>query len=148
MLRAFFLSIFLQILIQQVTAENINTHGSQVGLWLCWLLFKLNDTAITGIGVHNTKTWSLVPRNLKYTNSSISVTLLVCCQHLSIIHCVDMVTRKNQYIIWVYSINEIQVLINSICGALIPVCTLLTSIWRQNENTAISLVQIPCITST
>ena len=137
--------ILLQVLIKIFTIENVNAHGSQIALWFCRLLLEFHDTAF-GIAIHDTKARCLFPGYTKYTNGNISLASLMCCQHLCIIHGIDMVTRKNQHIIWIYSINKVEILINCICCALVPVSPLIASIWWQNKYTARLLVKVPCVT--
>ena len=54
-----------------------------------------------------------------------------------------MVAREDQDVFRIREVDEVQVLVDGICGAAIPVCTLFTCIRRQDEYAAFFLVEIP-----
>ena len=57
-----------------------------------------------------------------------------------------MVARKNENILGIVSFNEIDVLINCVCGALIPFCALYLLIGRENVNASVGTVKVPGLT--
>ena len=148
MLGIFLRRIVLQIPAKELAVEDIDTHGSQVALWLRWLLLELDDAAIHGIGIHDAEARCLIPRNLKYANGSISLVGTMYIQHLGVIHGVDMVAGKNQHIVRIHHINEIQILIDGIRCTLVPVSSLIPGIRWQDEHAAGGLIQVPGIACT
>ena len=54
-----------------------------------------------------------------------------------------MVAREDQDVLRVCQVDEVQVLVDGICRAAIPVRTFLACIRRQNEDTALFLIEIP-----
>ena len=49
--------------------------------------------------------------------------LLVEFQHLGVVHFIDMVARQDQHVLGVVAFNEVDVLVNGVGSALVPVGT-------------------------
>ena len=105
-------------------------------------LLKLSNT-VTLISDHNTKTAGFLDRNRHTCNGNICLVRLVEIQHHFVIHLINMVTGKDQYVVWIILLHISQILINRIGSSCIPftACTLL--IWRKDCNTTFIAVQIP-----
>ena len=54
-----------------------------------------------------------------------------------------MVSRQDQHVVGLVLFNEMEVLVNGVCGALIPVGAVALLIGRQNVDSAVETVQIP-----
>ena len=65
-------------------------------------------------------------------------------EHPRIVHRVDVIAREDEHIVGIRHINEVKVLIDGICRAAIPVCSLLTRIRRQDKKPSVALIEIPC----
>ena len=64
-------------------------------------------------------------------------------KHPGIVHGVNVVAGQDEHILRNCQVDEVQVLVDGICRTLIPVCSLLTGVGRQDEDTALTLIQIP-----
>ena len=67
----------------------------------------------------------------------------MCLKHPRVIHRVDVVARKDQHIVGINDVDEVNVLIDGVRRTLIPVGALLARIRRQDEDTTVFLVKIP-----
>ena len=123
-------------------AENINSHRSFVASWMFRLLLKLLNNPIF-IGDNNTESASFLHRHLISCNSYISLRTLVKIQHYFIIHFVNMITRKDEYIIRIVILHILKILINGICGSGVPLTVSTLLVRREYSHTAKISIQIP-----
>ena len=131
-----------QSILQYRPAENIDTHGRQVASRIIRFLLKLSNPVIV-ICNDDTKTAGLLDRHLHSCNGYISIIRFVIFKHYLIIHLVDMVSGKNQYIFRVIILHIFKVLIDRICRTRIPVASLTFLVRRKNSNTSDIAVKIP-----
>ena len=64
---------------------------------------------------------SFFERHYDSTKSDSSVVLLVEGDHWPIVHAVDMVSGKDEHIVAACLHDEAEILVNGVCGALVPV---------------------------
>ena len=64
-------------------------------------------------------------------------------QHVGVVHLVDMVAGEDDHILRVVHINEAQVLVNGVGGALVPGAALGALVGRQDVDAAGGAVQVP-----
>ena len=57
-----------------------------------------------------------------------------------------MVARENRHVFGIISVDKVYVLINSVCGALVPLRALYLLIRRENMNSSLRSVEIPRLT--
>ena len=136
------LRILFQVLLQELAVEDVNAHRGEIRLRLGRLLLELDDVPIL-VGVHDAEARRLFPRHLDDADRRLRLVPLVRLKHPRVIHRVDMVTRKDQHIVGIDDVDEVDVLIDGVRRSLIPVGALLARIGRQNEDAAILLVEIP-----
>jgi hypothetical protein len=66
------------------------------------------------------------------------------CQHIAVIHAVDMVPRQDEHVRRVDHVEKIQVLVDGIRRALVPVGRIhVVHVRRQYERSAIVRIQVP-----
>ena len=111
------------------------------------LLLKLSNTAVL-ISNHNTKTAGFLNGNRHTRDCNICLVRFVEIQHHFVIHLIDMVTGKDQYIIRVILLHISQILIDRIGSSCIPFAACALLIWRKDCDTAFIAVQIPRNTDT
>src|SRR5699024_7524562 len=121
--------VSFQILAQLAPSEDINTHGSLVALGNLRLLVEFINGAVL-IGVQDAETGSFGHGNFDDSDGAGSVLFFMSCQHLGIVHLIDVVTGKNHDIFGVIPVDKTDILIDSVCSALIPV-GLLASLIRR-----------------
>ena len=127
---------------QYFPRKNIDSHGCQITSRLLRLLFKFIDLSVL-ICDDYTKSARLFPRNRHAGNRHCCVILFVIIQHHFIIHLINMVTWQNQDIFWIICINIVNVLVNGIGCAGIPVTSGASLIWWENSYSSVVTIQIP-----
>ena len=137
------LRICREIFLQVVAAEDIDAHRREIALRLRGFLLEL-DNASGLVRVHDAKARCLIPRYLKDTDGRLRLRLLMLLEHPRIVHRVDVIAREDEHIVGIRHINEVKVLIDGICRAAIPVCSLFTRIRRQDKKPSVALIEIPC----
>ena len=128
-------------------AENINSHGRKIALWLCRFLLELTNTVLL-IGHYDTKTACLLHRHRHNCDGNIRIVLLMEIKHHFIVHLIDMVSGQDQYIFRIVTVYVFHILINSIRCTGIPFTSATFLIWLQNRNTTVITIQIPRNTNT
>ena len=78
-----------------------------------------------------------------HTYSDIRLCMLMIGEHGVKIHAIDMVARKNNYLVCRVVFHKINVLPDSIGSAFIPVRVLFTGTWRQNFDAAGAASEVP-----
>ena len=114
------LLIFLQIFLQNIPVEDIDTHGSQIGLRILWLLLKFCDTVIF-ISYHQTKAGCIFPRYFHNGYTEFCIFLLVETQKIAVVLLADLVTGKDDHVLRIVALNKGNVLIDRICCTFVPV---------------------------
>ena len=104
--------------------------------------FKVNYLTVL-IGNHNAKTFGFFHRHRHNRNRNFRAVLLMEIQHYLIIHLVDMVARKNQYILWMKALHICDILINRICSSRIPFAVHTFLIGGKYRNASYISVKVP-----
>ena len=63
--------------------------------------------------------------------------------HRPIVHAIDLVTGQDERIVVAGFHDEVQILIDRVSGALVPIRLLVPSIWLEQANAALLPVQVP-----
>ena len=119
--------IFKQKFKQRCCGKNIDTHRGEgeagVTYDFGWMLrfFDKGGNAVFCIDIQNSKLVGFIHRNWNATNGKIGSSFDMEANHFAVVHFVDMVCCKNDDIFWVCFFDDINVLVNSICGAFVPV---------------------------
>ena len=103
---------------------------------------KLADPPLV-ICDHNTETARLLHRNRHNRNRYISIIRFMEVQHDFIIHLINMVTGKNQYIFRIVVFHILKILVNRICRTGVPFAVRTLLIRRQYRHTSVIAIQIP-----
>ena len=119
-----FLSTLLDHLDQQSASYHIDTTGNGVGLGLQRLFLELFDTALL---VHADRTETLYIRTSLHVTADhrdIGFLLDMVFQYLIVIQLVYTVAGSDHYIRLMAVLQEIQILVDRICGSSVPVAVL------------------------
>ena len=134
--------ILREVAPQRFPGEHIDAHGCQIALGLAGFFGKLGDH-ILPIHRHDAEAAGLLPGDLHNGNGAGGVRFLVTAEHFGIIHLIDVVTGEDHHILRLILVDEADVLIDGVGGALVPGAALAAHIGRQDVNTAAAAVQIP-----
>ena len=139
---AFLHFVLCEVLAQLLPAEDVDTHGSVCALGMLGLLVKLIDFAVL-MSVENAEARGFLERNVDYRDGAGGVLLLVVLEHLVVVHLVDVVARKNYNIVGVVALDVVDILVDRVRGARIPVSALDSLIGAQTVNARVHSVEIP-----
>ena len=131
-----------QVLLQDIPVEDVDTHGSQIGLRVLRLLLEFVD-AVVLIGDHQAEAGSLAPWHLHDGNGEFCVLFLVEAQEVRVILLADLIAGQDDDILGIIAVDEGQVLINGVGGALVPVRAAGLLVGRQDMYAAVQTVQVP-----
>ena len=106
------------------------------------LLFEFIDAAVL-IGIHDTEAARLLDRHIDNGDGGGSVHLLVVVEHGAIVHLIDVVAGEDEHIVGIIAVDEVEVLVDGIGRALVPVGGLAALIRRQHHDTAAHAVKVP-----
>ena len=136
-----------QVFAQCLICEDIDAHRRKIALGMCRLLFKFNNHIVL-IGIHNTETCCFLKGYFTYSDGCVRIHLLVVCQHLVVIHLVDVVAGQNQHVFRIDVIQEIDVCGNRICCSAIDfkICVVAFP-WCQYVNSAVIGIKTPVMIS-
>ena len=109
------------------------------------LLVELIDLAVL-VGVEDTEARSLLKGNVDDRDGAGGVLRLVILEHLVVVHLVDVVARKNDDIVGIIALDVVDVLINGVSGARVPVRALDRLIGAEAVNARVHTVEIPRLT--
>ena len=84
------------------------------------LFFEFNDLSAL-VSVHDAETAGLPDGNLDNGDSSFGLLGLMLCQHLGIVHLIDMISGKNQQILRAVVVDKVDVLGNGVCGSAVDI---------------------------
>ena len=124
--------------------EDIDAHGGQIADGLGRLLREIHD-AILIVAFHNAEAAGFLPGDGHNGNRQVGLMCLVFPQHFVIIHGVKMVAGQDQYIFGIIGIYKVDVVIDGIGSAQIPGAAGFRFIRRQNVDTAVAGVHVPCL---
>ena len=90
----------------------------------CRLLLELDD-ALVGIDAHHAKLHRLLSRHLDAVHRERGATARVLVEHYRVVHLVDMVAAEDQHDLGPRLAQQVQVLVDGIGGAGVPVLAVL-----------------------
>ncbi|OQA26944.1 MAG: hypothetical protein BWY61_00427 [Firmicutes bacterium ADurb.Bin354] len=106
------------------------------------LFLKLCDLAVF-IRDDDTETLSLFDGNRHNGDGNLSLILLMEVKHDFVVHLIDMVSRKYQYILGIKALHIIKILIYGICRTRIPFTVYALLVRRKYSHTTDITVKIP-----
>ena len=127
--------------------EDVDTHACCVGFWLLGFFLEGNNFAL-GIRFQNTKAGCLLWINRNHRDGDISIVFLVELQHVVVFHLVDVVAGQNKNVFGSEFVDKLDVLVDGICCALVPLAFVFAHVWGQNVHTTIIYVQVPALAVT
>ena len=112
---------------EELRAEDIHAHGGVAvcgfvrrGFGLGGLFFKPDDAPVP-VGFDDAKLFgSFFRGNFEGSDGDVGAGINVLAKHFGVIHFVDVVTRKNEDIFGTLAADGVNILINGVGGALIP----------------------------
>ena len=131
-----------QCFLQCLPVKYVNTHTCKIASGMFRLLFKFGDAMVL-ICDHDTETAGLLHGNRHYRNSNFCIVGLVEIQHHFIIHLINMISGKDQHILWIIALHILQVLIDRIRSTGIPFTVGTLLIGRQHGHSSDITIQIP-----
>ena len=146
MLGIIHLLVFVQHLVERLGIEDINTHGnkSHVGIvrhapGIPGLFLKGNNGAVL-VDFHDAVGAGLRPGHLNagYRQGLAAGNMIQ--KQLGIIHLVDMIPGQNQNILLLMIPDNVQILINGISGAPVPVHLVHALLRRQQIQILVKLI--------
>ncbi|CDE05090.1 putative uncharacterized protein [Anaerotruncus sp. CAG:390] len=140
--RFFVRLVLAQVFEELFLIEDVNAHRSLGAVGVLRLLREFRY-AVIRIGRHDTEAARLAERHLDNGNGAVGAVFLVRVKHLRIVHFVDMVARQHKHIFGIVPVDELNILIDRICGAAVPVGGFFALIGRQDLNAAEGAVKIP-----
>src|SRR5258708_5939518 len=109
------------------------------------LLFKREDAPF-GIRFQYAKAIPFLQRHDHCAQSYTGAALLMEGDHRAIVHAIDVVTGKDEHIVAARFHDEVQILVNCVGGALVPIRLLAPDIGLEQANAALLPVQVPGLT--
>ena len=131
-----------EVLAEFGPGEDIDAHGGLVGARVRRFLLELGDGAVL-VDDHETETGGFLPLDLTHGDGAGSVLLFVEGEHVGVIHLVDVVAGQDHDVLGVVFVDEVDVLVDSICGAFVPVRALDLLIRGQDVDSAVRAVEVP-----
>ena len=138
--RCFF--VLLKVFAKHVPCEYVYSHGSLGAFRIFRFFFKVVYKKIF-VGVQYAEARSLRFWYLNNGNGACGIFFFVKFKHFRIIHFINMIAGKNQYIFWIIAVYIMNILINCICRTFIPFGFSAFDIRRQNSGTAEAAVHTP-----
>ena len=142
-LRGFLGPAFAQALLQDVHVEDIDAHGGQVALVPILGFFEELDDPLLLVHLHDAEAAGLLDGHGHDADGEVRALGQVVVDHRAVIHLVDVVTRKNHYRVGPVFADEVQVLVDGIGRAGIPVLPFARLVGLQEPHAAPRTVQIP-----
>ena len=106
------------------------------------LFLEFGDPEVL-VGVHDAEAAGLLKGNLQDGDGAVRAGFLVGLQHLLIVHLVDVVAGEDQHVVRVVAVDEVEVLVDGVGRALVPVRAGLGLIGGQHHDAALPAVQVP-----
>ena len=131
-----------EILAQLLPVEDVDAHRGLGGFRVLGLLFELVDRAVL-VGVHDTEAGSFLKGDIQDGDGGVCLFLLVVGEHLRVVHLVDVVAGEDEDIFGVIAVDEIDILIDGVGGALVPLALLVGRIRGEDVDAAVHPVEVP-----
>ena len=109
---------------------------------LCRLLLEIDDTLVLACE-HKSEAACLVPGNGVRCDRNIGIVSLMKIEQNLVVHLVDVVTAKDQDILGIVALDEVDVLVDRICRAGVPLGVTALLIGRKDADAAVAAVKIP-----
>ena len=122
--------------------ENINAHRCQIALGFFRFFFKINNP-ICFVRDHDAKTAGFFDWHRHNRHGQIRPVCLVKVEHHLVVHLIDVVSGENQDVIRMIRVDVLDVLVDCIGRAGIPVTAFCTLIGREQRHAADRAIQIP-----
>ena len=123
--------------------EAVDAHGGVGGLGLLGLLLEFID-GVVGVGVQDAEAGGLLQGHVPHSDGAGRTVLLMIIHHLGVVHLIDVVAGEDDHILRVEPVDEVDVLIDGVGGALVPALLLVVAlIGGQHLGAAMGLVQVP-----
>ena len=129
-------------LFQHAPLEDVDAHGCVRALRMLRLLLEFVDGAVLA-GIHDTEAAGLCQWDRAHGDGAVGLHLLVVAQHGGIVHFIDVVAGEDDDIVRIIALDEGDVLIDRVRGALVPLGFLTLGIGRQDLHAAVAAVQAP-----
>ena len=136
------LMVFEKSLAQCIPLEDVDSHRSEVAVRFLRFFGELHDIALI-ISCHDAESAGVFPWHLDYRYGKVGSVVLVLLQHKVVVHLVDMVARKDKNVLRLIHIDEVYVVVDGVCSALIPLSAGLAGVRRQYMYTAVCYSHIP-----
>ena len=137
MTRGWICKVFFQHLVEVVGIEDVDAHaGQRYGVIArhrrrLWRLFhKLEDAALTVDG-HHAERRSFGARDFDAAHGALGPAVDVVLEHDGVVHFVDMVPGQDHYILRLVGLNDVDVLVDRIRSAAVPVLVIQPLLRRQ-----------------
>src|SRR5262249_39641884 len=132
---------------QDISGKNIDTHRGQRALIPCFgFLGKLNHLILI-VGGHNTETIGFFQPHIHHSYGQVSSEPLMKLDHLTIIHLINMVTRKHQHQISAALMDIVQILVDCISGTLIPTLIMPPLVGLKQAYSTLRAIEVPWLTN-
>ena len=141
--RIFFHAVFFEVLFEERLRENVNAHRGEVRFGFFRFFLELRNATGFGVGDHDAETRCFFPRHFKDADCHVRIVRLVSFEHPVIIHRVDVVARKNQDVVGVGQVDEVEILVNRVGCPAIPIRAFFACVRRKDEHAAARAVEIP-----
>ena len=123
-------------------AEDIDPHGRQVALGLGRFLLEFRDLSVL-VCDHDPEPAGLLNGHRHGRDGHVRLMFLVIIQHHFIIHLIDMVAGEDQHVIRMEGLHIVQILVNGVGRACVPLTVAALLIRRQDRHASDIPVQIP-----
>ena len=127
---------------QFLPGEDVNAHGGLVAARVGRLLLELGDGAVL-VHKHEAETGGLFPLDFAHGDGAGRFLLFVEGQHVGVVHLVDVVAGQHDDVFGVVLVDKVDVLVDGVCGALVPVGPLDLLIGGQDVDAAVGAVEVP-----
>ena len=127
---------------QRVLLKEVDAHRDQVRAGLLRLLFKGND-AVVVVEDYGAEAMCLVHWHGADRNRDVRAGGAVDVDQLIVGHLVDVVARQDQHKLGARLLNVVEVLVDGVGGALVPVGGLMTDVGLKQRDAAAPAIEVP-----
>ena len=127
---------------QHVLSKEVDAHGDQVGAGLLRLLFKGND-AVVVVEDYSAEAMCLLHWHAADRNRDVRAGGAVDVDQLIVGHLVDVVARQDQHKLGARLLNVVEVLVDGVGGALVPVGGLIADVGLKQRDAAAPAIEVP-----
>ncbi len=128
---------------QRVGVEDVNAHRRQVAFVAIFRFFVELDDALLFIHLHDAEAVRLFQRHRHDADRQVGALRQVIVDHRAVVHLVDVVSRQNEHVVGAVLANEIQILVDGVRRASVPVLAAARLVGLQQTHAAATAVEIP-----